>query len=124
MALVTGGARGIGRGCVLELARAGADVAVVDVQHAGEGAAVVAEVEAGGQRAGFWLADAGDREAMRVVVEQVVRRFGRLDIAVANAGVSVRETFLEISPGGAAADAAAPPCTACCGRSRRRRARW
>jgi glucose 1-dehydrogenase len=100
VALVTGAARGIGRGCALELARAGADVAVVDVQHDSEAEAVVAEVEALGRRAGFWRADAGDREAMGRVVAEVAGRFGRLDVAVANAGLSVREPFLEITPEG------------------------
>ena len=100
VSLVTGAARGIGRGCALELARAGADVAVVDVQHATEGAAVVAEIEALGRRAAFWPADAGDREAMAAVVAEMVARFGRLDVAVANAGLSVREPFLEITPEG------------------------
>jgi glucose 1-dehydrogenase len=100
VALVTGAARGIGRGCALELARAGADVAVVDVQHPEEGAAVVAAVEALGRRAAFWQADAGDREGMAAVVAAVGERFGRLDVAVANAGISVREPFLEITPQG------------------------
>lgn len=100
VALVSGAARGIGRGCALELARAGADVAVVDVQHAAEASAVVAEIERGGRRAGFWRADAGDRDAMAQVVAAVAQRFGRLDIAIANAGVSVRQPFLEITPEG------------------------
>ena len=100
VALVTGAARGIGRGCALELARAGADVAVVDIQHADEAARVVAEVEAAGRRASFWQADAGDREAMARVVAETADRFGRLDVAVANAGLSVREQFLEVTPEG------------------------
>src|SRR5688572_4588467 len=98
VALITGAARGIGKGCALELARSGADVAVVDVQHEGEGAAVVAEIEALGRRAAFWRADAGDPEAMARVVADVNGHFGRLDVAVANAGISVREPFLEITP--------------------------
>jgi len=100
VALVTGAARGIGRGCAVELARAGADVAVVDVQHAAEAGRVVAEIEALGRRAACWQADAGDRDAMVRVVAEVVDRFGRLDVAVANAGLSVREAFLEITPQG------------------------
>src|SRR5918911_5397455 len=100
VALVTGAARGIGRGCALELARAGADVAVVDVQHVDEAQAVVAEIERLGRRAGFWPADAGDREAMARVVAETAQQFGRLDVAVANAGLSVREPFLEVSPEG------------------------
>jgi glucose 1-dehydrogenase len=100
VALVTGAARGIGRGCALELARAGADVAVVDVQHADEAQAVVAEIERLGRRAEFWPADAGDREAMAGVVAEAVERFGRLDVAVANAGRSVRELFVDVTPEG------------------------
>jgi len=102
IALVTGAARGIGRACALELACAGADVAVVDVQHEAEAGVVVAEVEALGRRSGFWQADAGDREGMAHVVADVASRFGRVDVAVANAGLNVREPFLEISPEGLA----------------------
>ena len=99
-ALVTGAARGIGRGCALELARAGADVALVDVRHQEEGQAAVREIEALGRKAGFWLADVGDREAISRVVREATERFGRLDVAVANAGVSVRQPFLDITPDG------------------------
>ncbi|HEU5318885.1 MAG TPA: SDR family oxidoreductase [Chloroflexota bacterium] len=99
-ALVTGAARGIGRGCALELARGGADVALVDVRHREEGEAAVAEIEALGRRAGFWLADVGDRDAIGRVVGEVAARFGRLDVAVANAGVSVRQEFLDITSEG------------------------
>ncbi len=100
VALVTGAARGIGRACAVALAGAGADVAVVDVQHASEGADVVREIEGLGQRARFWRADAGDREGMAGVVAEAVEAWGRLDVAVANAGVSVREPFLEVTPEG------------------------
>jgi glucose 1-dehydrogenase len=75
-------------------------VVVVDVQHAEEAQAVVAEIERLGRRASFWQADAGDHPAMQRVVAETVERFGRLDAAVANAGVSVREPFLEVTPEG------------------------
>jgi glucose 1-dehydrogenase len=75
-------------------------VAVVDVQHADEAQAVVAAIERLERRASFWPADAGDRAAMQRVVAETVERFGRLDAAVANAGVSVREPFLEVTPEG------------------------
>jgi glucose 1-dehydrogenase len=100
VAVVTGAARGIGRGCAVEMARAGADVAVVDVQDATAAAEVLEEIRALGRRTHFWRADAGDREAMGRVVAEASERFGRLDIAVANAGFNVREPFLEISPDG------------------------
>ena len=48
-ALVTGAARGIGRGCALELARAGADVAVNDRERTAQAEAVVAEIQAMGR---------------------------------------------------------------------------
>ncbi|MGH2351247.1 MAG: SDR family NAD(P)-dependent oxidoreductase [Chloroflexota bacterium] len=100
VALVTGAARGIGRACAVELARVGANVAVVDVQHAAEAARVVQEIEGLGRQARFWRADAGDRDAMAGVVAETAAAFGRLDVAVANAGVSVREPFLEVTPEG------------------------
>jgi len=99
-ALVTGAARGIGRGCALELARAGSDVAVVDVGHADDAAGVVREIESLGRRAAFWQADVGARERMTQVIAEVTGSFGRLDVAVANAGVSVRQEFLDITPEG------------------------
>lgn len=100
VALVTGAVRGIGRGCAIELARAGADVAVVDVQSPAQAASTLQEIESLGRCVHFWQGDAGDREAMAQVVTEVSSRFGRLDIAIANAGVSVREAFLDITPEG------------------------
>jgi NAD(P)-dependent dehydrogenase (short-subunit alcohol dehydrogenase family) len=84
--LVTGGAMGIGRGCVLALARAGADVAVADLDEA-TGVGTVAAAKALGVDAMFVrcnVAHAGEVEAM---VSAVVERFGRLDVAVNNAGI-------------------------------------
>ena len=97
VALITGGNRGIGRGCALELARMGADIVIADC-HPGSGVSpVVAEVEALGQRAIFVRGDVADRASVEVMVGGAVRAFGRLDIAVANAARSVRRPFLEMS---------------------------
>lgn len=97
VALVTGGARGLGRGYALRLARLGADVAIIDRNlHAADvyeferalltADSVMAECEALGVRAMGLEVDLTDRKATEAAVAQVVQQLGRLDIVVANAG--------------------------------------
>ena len=86
VALVTGGGRGIGRGIALQLARAGADIAVVDIRE--ELAAGTAdEVRALGRRAIAVRADVTSWADAQAMVARTVAELGSLDIAVNNAGV-------------------------------------
>jgi glucose 1-dehydrogenase len=103
VALVTGANRGIGRGCALELARAGADVAVNYRSHAEEAGEVAAAVRALGRRAIVIQADVSDRAADEAMVERTAAELGRLDILVANAALSIRKPFLELSESDAVA---------------------
>lgn len=84
-ALVTGGGRGIGRNIALELAAAGARVAVA--------ARTADEIRETAEEIGGLAieCDVSDREAVERMVEQVEATFGRIDLLVANAGTSVRE---------------------------------
>ena len=84
--LVTGGGSGIGRATVMAFANAGANVAVADIDRdAGEGLAQ-SICDAGGTAA-FFFADVADEAAVQTMIEDVVQRFGQLDIAHNNAGV-------------------------------------
>src|SRR5262245_6217547 len=100
VAIVTGGNKGIGRVIGLELAREGADVAVV-AGHDLEGAkAVVGEIEKLGRRALPLTTDVTSASSVEKMAEQVARHFGRLDILVNNAGGgSVRKPLHEITEG-------------------------
>src|SRR5688572_26178759 len=62
-ALVTGAGRGIGRGCALELARAGADVAINDLEATDDSASLVAEIESLGRQALVVVGDAFSRSS-------------------------------------------------------------
>ena len=84
-ALVTGGASGIGRGCALGMAKAGADVAIVDLDEK-SGREAVREVEKQGSKSLFVQCDVTDPGQVADMVKQVVGAFGRLDIALNNAG--------------------------------------
>lgn len=86
VALVTGGASGIGRACALAFAANGADVAVVD-RNAELGERVAEEVRASGRRAVYLDADVSDARAAEHMVHETVRHLGRLDCAVNNAGI-------------------------------------
>lgn len=87
VALVTGGARNIGRAIALALGEAGAAVIVNCRQARADADAVVREIEAGGGRAMCYVADVTDEAAVNAMVEAGVKRFGRLDILVNNAAV-------------------------------------
>ena len=94
VAIVTGASRGIGRGCALALAEQGADVVVNYRSHPEEAQEVAAQIESMGQRALIWQADVGKREAVEEMFAGAVAHFGRIDIAVANAAMSIREPVL------------------------------
>jgi glucose 1-dehydrogenase len=97
-ALVTGAARGIGRGCALELARAGADVAINDREKTGQAEAVVGEISALGRRAVLVEGDVFRRPSCESVVERAVAELGRIDIFVSNPAFNRRADFLEYDP--------------------------
>ncbi|MEW6750228.1 MAG: SDR family NAD(P)-dependent oxidoreductase [Candidatus Latescibacterota bacterium] len=98
VALVTGGARGLGREYVLHLARLGADLVIndVDLEAAAEygeqlsAPTVAGEVECLGRRALAIQADVTNRRAVDDMVAQALDVFGQLDILVTNAGGNLR----------------------------------
>jgi NAD(P)-dependent dehydrogenase (short-subunit alcohol dehydrogenase family) len=94
VAIVTGGAGGIGRSIVRTLARSGALVILADRERAW-GERVEAEMRAEGLEVFFLPVDVGETSALRQLVADVERRWGRLDILVNNAAVWYRERFLE-----------------------------
>lgn len=95
VALVTGGSRGIGRGCALALARSGADVIVNYVSRKDAADEVVKQIEAMGRRAIAVQADVADRAQVERMVENALSAFGAIDVLVSNAVTSTRKTFLE-----------------------------
>jgi glucose 1-dehydrogenase len=97
-ALVTGAARGIGRGCALELARAGADVAINDRERTPQGLAVVAEIEALGRRSTLVEGDVFERPSCESVVARAKSAFGRIDILISNPAFQRRADFLDYDP--------------------------
>ncbi len=96
VALITGSSRGIGRGCAVEMARAGADIAVNYNTHPEDADEVAKELQALGARTTVLQADVSDREAVDRMVSQTVTDLGRLDIVVSNAYYSHRGPFLEV----------------------------
>lgn len=94
VAIITGGARGLGRASALRIAEEGRDIVIADLLD--EGPQVVKEVEALGQEALFIKTDVTDEAAVHSMVAQTVERFGRLDILVCCAGIlGWEKPFLE-----------------------------
>ena len=92
-ALVTGAAMGIGKACATALASAGAHVAIVD--HNPEvGKKTAEDLRSMGVDAFFIQCDVSDENQVMTMMQAVVSRFGRLDIAVNSAGVGPKETGL------------------------------
>ena len=89
VAIVTGGAVGLGRGMAVGLAQAGADI--VAVGHTVEDSGVVAEIEALGRKAIYIQANLMSIDPIAGIINQAVETFGHVDILVNNAGIIRRE---------------------------------
>ena len=90
VAIVTGGNGGIGLGMAEGLASCGADV-VLAGRNAAKAEAALASLAQHGRRAAFIVADVTHRPACLELVAETIRRYGRLDILINNAGTSVRK---------------------------------
>ncbi|HZR66961.1 MAG TPA: SDR family NAD(P)-dependent oxidoreductase [Terriglobales bacterium] len=93
VALVTGGAKRLGKASALALARAGADVAITYLTSAKEAQRTVKELREGGVQAIGVRCDVTDLRSVRAAVRQVAEELGRLDILVNNAGTYETVTF-------------------------------
>jgi NAD(P)-dependent dehydrogenase (short-subunit alcohol dehydrogenase family) len=87
-ALVTGAAVGIGRACAVALARAGADVALLDLNEKAV-AKTADEIRAMGRNSLALRCDVTQPDQVQAAVGRAVQQFGRLDIAVNNAGIGI-----------------------------------
>ena len=90
VALVTGGNRGIGAGCSLALAQAGADVAFTYRRDEESAKETLAAIEAIGRKAMMIQADVSNEEDAKAAAASVVEKMGKVDILIANAGVASR----------------------------------
>jgi 3-oxoacyl-[acyl-carrier protein] reductase len=89
VALVTGGAAGIGRATAERFAEEGAQVVICDLNEA-SGQETVKSL---GKQASFYKVNVADRQAVQAWVDEVVRQYGRIDVLVNNAGV-LRDALL------------------------------
>lgn len=98
VALVTGGARDVGREIALSLAGEGATVAVNYNGSRAGAEAVVADIEKRGGKAKAYKADVANFGEVKAMIASIASDFGGLNIVVNNAGVALRNRFTETTP--------------------------
>ncbi|MCY4394902.1 MAG: SDR family NAD(P)-dependent oxidoreductase, partial [Rhodospirillaceae bacterium] len=98
VALVTGGARDVGREIALAFAAEGATVAVNYNRSANAAGSVVGEIVESGGKAKAYQADIADFKSVQAMTDAIVGDFGRIDVLVNNAGYVEPRRFLETGP--------------------------
>lgn len=98
VAVVTGGSRGIGKSCALELARAGYDVVINYVGNEEAANATVAELKSLGVNAYSSKFDVTDKEAVEKAIAEILEKSGRIDVLVNNAGITRDGLFIRMTP--------------------------
>ena len=86
-AIVTGAAKGIGRGIAEAFAREGADVAIADIATSEQAQPVLAAIREAGRTALYIPTDVAHEQQVRAMVDAVLEAFGHIDILVNNAGI-------------------------------------
>lgn len=97
VALITGGARGIGKASALKLARAGCDVAIVYYNSSDEAALLVDEIKSLGRRAVAFQANVADHQSVKDMFAQFREHFDKLDFLISNAASGVLKPALKMT---------------------------
>jgi len=98
VALVTGGSRGIGKACAIELAKAGYDVAINYVGNEEAANASVDELKALGSDSQAFRFDVTNKETVEAGIKSVVEKYGKIDVLINNAGITRDGLFMRMSP--------------------------
>jgi 3-oxoacyl-[acyl-carrier protein] reductase len=96
-AIVTGGAKGIGRGIAEAFANEGADVAIADIASNDQASEVIEAIKKAGRRALFIRTDVADEQQVQSMVEAAHTAFGHIDILVNNAGIFTQSLVENLS---------------------------
>ena len=97
VALITGGARGIGKATALKLAQSGADIAVVYYNSSDEALNLVKEIEGIGRKAVVFQGNVADHHSVKEVFNQFREHFPHLNFLISNAASGVLKPALEMS---------------------------
>ena len=97
VALVTGGSRGIGKACAIELAKAGYEVAISYAGNEEAANKTIEELKALDVKAKSYKFDVANKEACTKAVEEVMAEFGRIDVLVNNAGITRDGLFMRMN---------------------------
>lgn len=97
VALITGGARGIGRATALKLARAGADIAIVYYNSSDEAMVLVDEIKALGRKAYAIQANVADHQSVKDMMAQFKTHFSSLDFLISNAASGVLKPAMKMT---------------------------
>jgi len=96
LALVTGGSRGIGKACALELAKSGCDVVINYAGNVEAANQTVEELKALGVNAEAYKFDVSNQEEVNENIAKIVEKYGRIDVLVNNAGITRDDLFIRM----------------------------
>lgn len=96
IALVTGGSRGIGLACALELAKAGCDIIINDICDAEKAQPALDEIKACGANAYFYQFDVSNPEAVQENVDKMLAEHCKIDVLLNNAGITKDGLFIRM----------------------------
>ena len=96
IALVTGGSRGIGKACALELAKAGCDVVINFAGNAEAAAKTVEELKALGSNSESYKFDVSNQAEVDENIAKIVEKYGRIDVLINNAGITRDDLFIRM----------------------------
>lgn len=96
-ALITGAARGIGKGIAIEFAKAGADIAFTDLRIEENAEKTIKELESFGVKVRGYASDASNFEETQTVVETIAKEFGKINILVNNAGITMDTLLMRMT---------------------------
>lgn len=96
VALVTGGSRGIGKACAIELAKAGCDVVINYAGNAEAAEKTVEELKALGSNASSYKFDVSNQAEVDEAIAKIIEKYGRIDVLLNNAGITRDDLFIRM----------------------------